>query len=132
MILERARLIRAKMEQTAAEWDDAIALDFTEFFPLWVTEHVYQMGDRVRDEDVLYKCVQSHTSQSDWRPSITPNLWTIVSIEEWPEWVQPIGASDVYAKGDKVSHNGKHWVSDYDGNSWEPGVFGWTEVPPIA
>jgi hypothetical protein len=28
----------------------------------------------------------------------------------------------------KVSHNDKHWVSDYDNNVWEPGVFGWTEA----
>ena len=47
---------------------------------------------------------------------------------EFPEWRQPTGAHDAYSKGDKVSHNGKHWVSDVDGNVWEPGVYGWSEV----
>jgi hypothetical protein len=29
--------------------------------------------------------------------------------------------------GAKVSHNGKHWISDVDNNVWEPGVYGWSE-----
>ena len=47
--------------------------------------------------------------------------------QEFPEWVQPIGAHDAYAAGSKVSHNEKKWVSDIDGTVWEPGVYGWTE-----
>lgn len=32
-----------------------------------------------------------------------------------------------------ISHNGKKWTSDSDGNVWEPGVYGWTEyVEPAA
>lgn len=47
--------------------------------------------------------------------------------QEWPEWIQPTGAHNAYAKGAKVSHNGKRWISDVDANTWEPGVYGWTE-----
>ena len=47
--------------------------------------------------------------------------------EAWPAWSQPTGAHDAYGAGDRVSHNGKHWTSDADGNVWEPGVYGWTE-----
>ena len=39
-----------------------------------------------------------------------------------------VGAHDAYDAGDKVAHNGKHWTSNLDGNVWEPGVYGWTEV----
>ena len=39
-----------------------------------------------------------------------------------------MAAHDAYNAGDKVSHGGKHWISDQDGNVWEPGVYGWTEV----
>ena len=42
--------------------------------------------------------------------------------------VSVFGSTDAYPMGAKVSHNGKHWVSDYDANIWEPGVFGWHEV----
>ena len=44
-----------------------------------------------------------------------------------PEWVQP-DSTNPYMAGDKVMHNGKTWVSDIDGNVWEPGVYGWSEV----
>ena len=48
--------------------------------------------------------------------------------EEYPEWVQPTGAHDAYAQGAKVSHNGKKWTSDIAANTYEPGVYGWTEI----
>ena len=67
-------------------------------------------------------------SQADWTPDKTPALWTVVSLDEWPEWVQPTGAQDAYALNAKVSHKGDHWTSDYDNNTWEPSVFGWSKV----
>ena len=81
----------------------------------------------MQDENILYACITAHTSQASWKPSLTPALWNKISIEEWPEWVQPTGAHDAYAKGDKVSHNNKRWVSTVDANTWEPGVYGWEE-----
>ena len=50
-----------------------------------------------------------------------------VYLEEWPQWVQPQGAHDAYGRGAKVTRNNKKWTSDVDGNTWEPGVYGWTE-----
>ena len=41
---------------------------------------------------------------------------------------EAVGSTDAYAKGAKVSHNGKHWTSDVDANVWEPGAYGWTET----
>lgn len=94
----------------------------------WAPGVQYYTGNRRQYYDLLYKCLQSHISQSDWTPDITSALWTRVYTEEWPEWVQPTGAHDAYSIGDKVSHNEKHWISDYDANIWEPGVFGWSEA----
>ena len=48
--------------------------------------------------------------------------------EAVPEWVQPTGAHDAYPQGAHVMHNGMEWVSDMDGNVWEPGVSGWTQA----
>ena len=47
--------------------------------------------------------------------------------EEWPEWVQPTGAHDAYGVGDKVTYNGKHYISTMDGNVWSPDAYpaGW-------
>lgn len=127
-ITARARIIRKMIEHLAENLSDETALDYTELYPQWLTDHAYIFGDRVRDEDILYKCIQPHTSQSDWQPHLTPALWVAVSIEEWPEWRQPTGAQDAYMKGDKVSHNDKHWISDVDNNTWTPGEYGWSEA----
>lgn len=47
--------------------------------------------------------------------------------EEWPEYVQPTGAHDAYNTGDKVTYNGKHYISTMDGNVWAPDAYpaGW-------
>ena len=119
---------RRKIETAAAQQPDELALQSVELFPKWEAGISVTAGDRYQYNGVLYRVVQSHTTQTDWTPDITPALWTVVSLDEWPEWKQPVGSSDAYNKGDKVSHNGKHWVSDVDANVWEPGVYGWSEV----
>lgn len=78
-----------------------------------------------------FTSVCKHTRlQSDWTPDVAVSLWVRVDDPsiEYPEWKQPTGAQDAYAKGAKVSHKDKHWVSDVDGNVWEPSVYGWDEV----
>ena len=122
----KAKLLRKLIEQLAITLDDATALTGIELFPTWELVS-YSVGDRVQYNGTLYKCVQAHTAQSDWTPDATPALWVIVSIDEYPEWVQPTGAHDAYAKDSKVTHNGKKWISSYDANVWEPGVYGWEE-----
>lgn len=91
-------------------------------FEEWKPATTYEVGNRRYNafDQKLYECLQAHTSQADWRPDLTPSLWKRVSTEEWPEWVQPLGAADAYNQGDKVSHNGSHWISLVDGNVWEP------------
>ena len=124
----KAKQLRALIESLAITLDDATALTSVELFPAWATDTAYVVGDRVQHNGVLYKCVQAHTSQADWMPDATPALWVIVSVEEWPEWIQPTGAHDAYDKDAKVSHNGKHWKSTMDANVYEPGVYGWEEI----
>ena len=124
----KAKQLRALIESLSASLSDETALTGVELFPPWSVGKSYATGDRVQHEGTLYKCVQGHTSQADWTPPATPALWTAVSIDEYPAWVQPTGAHDAYSKGDKVTHNGKRWTSDVDNNTWEPGVYGWTEV----
>lgn len=52
--------------------------------------------------------------------------------DEIPAWRPWDGLSALYAKGDKVAHNGKTWLSLVDNNCWEPGIIGtelvWREV----
>lgn len=125
---ENALKMRPYIEKAAASLSDKEALEVPTLFPAWAAGTSYSIDERIEYGGTLYRCVQAHTSQADWTPPDTPALWTVVSLEEWPAWVQPTGAHDAYAAGAKVSHNGKHWTSDVEANVWEPGVYGWTEV----
>ena len=124
---QAAQRVREAMDTAGAWLDDAAALDAMAIYPAWGADTAYAVGQRVRYGDKLYKCVQAHTSQGDWMPSATPALWVRVSIEEWPEWVQPTGAHDAYAKGDKVTYKGKRYMSLIDGNAYSPDAYpaGW-------
>lgn len=127
---EHARQLRKLIEQTAVNLTDSEALTGIELFPKWSESASYEQGDRVRYEDVLYKCLQSHTAQPTWTPTDAPSLWAEVLIpdpEVIPEWKQP-DSTNPYMKGDKVTHLGKTWVSDVDYNVWEPSVYGWSEL----
>lgn len=116
---------RSKIEAAASTMTDATALTAVELFPEWVAGKAYAVNDRVRYDGTLYKCIQAHTSQSDWTPSATPALWKVVSVDEYPEWVQPTGAHDAYNIGDKVTYNGKHYVCTSNANVYAPDVYGW-------
>lgn len=110
--------------------DDSTALRMREFYPLWEAGQDYTAGFRLRYGGLLYKVLQAHTSRETWTPDAAPSLFAKVLIPDEnviPEWEQP-DSTNAYAKGDKVTHKGKTWVSDVDNNLWEPGIYGWIEV----
>lgn len=118
--------------------DDETALNALDLYPRWednigltVTSDDIAKGlNRYQHNGELYKVVQPTVFQEQYEPGAegTSSIFVKISLEEWPAWVQPTGAHDAYAKDDKVTHNDKKWISDVDANTWEPGVYGWTEV----
>lgn len=130
-LVEQAQAIRAGMQALARTAPDEVLLaQPMAMYDEWSADSVaYTLNDIRQYNGLLYRCVQAHTSQASWTPDAAPSLWTRIAdpAQEWPEWIQPTGAHNAYAQGDKVSHNGKHWMSDVDANTWEPGVYGWTE-----
>ena len=126
---ERARALRPYIEKASVSLADEDALQAVELFPQWVIGRAYAVDERLQYNGVLYRVVQAHTSQADWMPDKTPALFVIVSLDEWPEFVQPTGAHDAYKKGDKVTFEGKHYISLIDGNVYSPTAYpaGWQE-----
>ena len=109
---------------------DEMSLQVPNLYPTWKVETNYELGDRVLYNDVLYKVIVAHTSQETWTPTDSPSLFAKVLIPDEnviPAWKQP-DSTNPYMIDDKVTHNGKTWVSIVDNNVWEPGVFGWEEV----
>lgn len=131
-IIERARELRAQIEENSATMADEAAVQYTELFPKWDGGGIrYTAGQRIRHgDDGLYRVLQEHTSQADWNPESAPSLFAKVLIPDKdaaPEWEQP-DSTNPYMKGDRVRHNGSGWVSSIDNNVWEPGVYGWDEI----
>lgn len=126
---ERARALRPYIEKAAVSLTDADALESVELFPAWASGVAYAVDERIQYGGTLYRVVQAHTSQADWVPDKTPALFVVVSLDEWPEFVQPTGAHDAYKKGDKVTFEGKHYISLIDANVYSPTAYpaGWKE-----
>ena len=125
-LIEKARELRKILEKAmtdAQSLTDAEAVTATCLHPKWSGDSVqYTAGQRVQDDGILYTVLLDHTSQPDWKPADAPSLFAKVLIPDptvVPEWEQP-DSTNPYAKADKVTHNGKTWVSDIDGNVWEP------------
>lgn len=122
--------VYAKM---AASISDDVALAIPEIFPIWSANSVkYKTGDRVSYENVLYKVLQDHMSQENWKPDVSPSLFAkvLTSTDNTPKpWEQP-DSTNAYKKGDKVTYNGKIYESLIDNNVWSPDGYpaGWKEV----
>lgn len=134
MTLEQARQLRKLLENTADSMPDEKIAGFPAFVEKWKKETPYTAGKRLAHNGIVYKVLIAHTSQEGWEPDIAPSLFAKVLIPTdddgqqtvIPEWEQP-DSTNPYMAGDKVTHNGKTWVSNIDNNVWEPGVYGWSE-----
>lgn len=110
--------------------DDVVALELQEFYDEWQSNVTYVSGQYIRYDKVLYKVVNSHTSQEDWIPDVSPSLFTKVLIdptgETILEWVQP-DSTNAYMIGDKVIFEEKTYESLIDNNIWSPSAYptGW-------
>lgn len=114
--------------------------------PLGATD-AYKIGDKVTYNGKVYESV---INANVWSPDAYPVGWKLVEssettdpeepsvdpepTDEYPEFVQPTGAHDAYKTGDKITYNGKHYISKIDGNVWSPDAYpqGWEEVTSNA
>ena len=95
-------------------------------------KEVFAYGENAVGDPQLYQVLQDHTSAEQWTPDTAISLYKPIGMTEngYPEWVQPLGASDAYNTGDIVSYNGTLYKSTIDGNVWSPETYpqGWEIV----
>lgn len=96
------------------------------------TKEVFAYGENAVGDAQLYQVLQAHTSAAEWAPDTATSLYKAIGVSEsgYPEWVQPLGASDAYNTGDIVSYNSTLYESIIDGNTWSPEAYpaGWKVV----
>lgn len=119
---EKALAFRRKIERAAESQSYENALDSIELFQHWeeLIGTAVQSGKRVQDGGKLYECIQSHTPQVGWNPSLTPALWKEVSLDEWPEIPENIPSTAPWMSGDKGTWQGQHYICTLDNCVWNP------------
>lgn len=75
--------IKTLLQAQVAQQSDEEALDNIELFPTWQSKIGVQVsqGERLYFDDKLYKVLQTHTPQDDWRPDTTASLYVQVIAE---------------------------------------------------
>lgn len=133
--LQMAEQFRRALQLFADSLDEEKALEVATIYPKYEVGKAYLQGDYFTHgvnsvgDPQLYKVVQDHTSQADWKPESTASLYKAVGVtkEGYDEWSKPAGAHDAYNKGDIVDYKGTLYISIIDGNSYSPEEYpaGW-------
>lgn len=105
-------------------------------FPTWEIGKTYKLkevfsyGFNSVGDPQLYQVLLEHTSAEQWTPDVANTLYKAIGVTEdgYPEWAQPLGATDAYNTGDVVSYNGVLYRSTMDANVYSPDVYGWEKV----
>lgn len=136
--LQFAEQFRKALQMFAESLSDEKAMEIATVYPAWAENTAYSVdtivsyGENEVGDPQLYRCVQAHTSQSDWTPDVAVSLWSGIGIagDGVPVWSQPTGAHDAYNIGDRVHYPGESdpiYESLIDGNVWSPEAYpaGW-------
>ena len=137
-MLELRKALQYFLEQLDADTDAEKMMEVSSMFPKYVVgkaykvKEVFSYGENAVGDPQLYQVLQAHTSAAEWTPDTAVSLYKPIGVSEsgYPEWVQPLGASDAYNTGDIVSYKGDLYESTIDGNVWAPDVYpaGWKVV----
>ena len=108
----RAMELRPIIEQAAVSLSDGEAASVPELITAWTYPVAYAEGDRRSYGGKVYKVRpgQGHTSQADWTPDKTPNLWAVIDAEHAGTQADPIPA----ARGTEYEY-GKYYLDGEDG-----------------
>lgn len=110
----RAVKLRPIIEQAAVSLSDGEAASVPELITAWAYPVAFAEGERRSYSGKVYKCRQAHTSQADWTPDKTPNLWAVIDAEHAGTQADPIPA----ARGMEYEY-GKYYLDGEDGKTYK-------------
>lgn len=76
--------IKQLLQEKVKQQTDEEALENIELFPTWQSKIGVQVnqGERLYYDDKLFKVLQSHTPQDEWRPDTTASLYVQVVADD--------------------------------------------------
>ena len=133
--IQAAEQLRRALQMFVMTLDEDKVMEVVAVFDPWEIGKTYSVGDYLIygingvGDPQLYKVVQAHTAQAEWRPDVTSSLYDAIGLDSsgYTVWSPPSGAHDAYNKGDIVNYNGTLYQSLIDGNVYSPEVYpaGW-------
>lgn len=136
--LELRKALQLFLATMDADTQISDIMEVATVFPKYTVGKVYKVkeifsyGENSVGDPQLYQVLQAHTSSDAWTPDTAFSLYKKIGVTDqgYPEWVQPLGASDAYNTGDIVSYNGVLYKSTIDGNVWAPDAYpaGWVII----
>lgn len=126
--LQAAEQLRRALQMYAATLTEEEAMEVSAVYDPWIIGRKYRAGEYLTygtngvGDPQLYKVIQAHVSQADWRPDTAVSLYVAIGLDAggYPVWSQPTGAHDAYNIGDIVNYNGTLYRSLIDGNVYSP------------
>ena len=109
-LIEKARELRALIEEAVQSLDDEKALKGVCLYPKWSPDGVnYEAGKRLQYNGELYKVKDGmgHTSQADWSPDVAVSLFEKINETNSGTKSDPIPYS-----GNMALENGKYYIED--------------------
>ena len=83
MTYQELATYRQMIVKGSASLSDEDALEVPMLYDAWTVGKLYEVKDgvkpRITYNDKLYRVEQTHTSQADWTPDITPALYSVVA-----------------------------------------------------
>ena len=136
--LQAAEQLRRALQMFVQTLSDDEAMEVATVYPVYKVgkeykaDEMFTYGENEIGDPQLYRVVQTHVSQEDWKPDATASLYTPIGLNEkgYVVWSQPAGAHDAYNAGDIVDYNGTLYKSLIDGNVYSPEAYpaGWEIV----
>ena len=118
------KAVKKMLSSDVESMSDEEALGVAALHPTWrerlESGNPAVLNERMWYNGKLWKVIQPHNMQESWNPEDAVSLYAEVSINEWPDFIQPVGTQDAYMTGDKITFNGNHYISLIDNNVWSP------------
>ena len=110
--VQQAAVLVAQIQAQALT--DVQAITVKAIYPAYDPNGVqYPVDFKVVDNDVLYKCLQAHTSQESWAPGVAPSLWTAVQTGEHAGTQEdPIPVPETVTTAGMEYEYGKYYLED--------------------
>lgn len=107
---EAALKVKPVLQKGAQSLSDAEALTVKAIYGQWAAGDEVKTREKRIYGERLYRCRQAHTTQADWTPDLTPDLWAIIDEENEGTIANPIPA----VSGMEYEY-GKYYLDPEDG-----------------